>query len=117
MTSAERSKSAVRQFAYLARKRAGMKAVTPAWQGLSSAGVQKAAKTAYRAATWHHRTSNQADAQLLRDDLVKIFLALLERMAGCSEAEDWVDAWLAQVPTTWTAQYPIFAASQAGKEA
>lgn len=117
MTSAERSKGAVRQSAYLARKRAGMKAVTPAWQGLSSARIQEAAKTAYRAVTWHHRASGLADAQLLCDDLVKAFADLLERMAGRSEAADWVDAWLAQVPAMWTAQYPVFVAPQAGEEA
>lgn len=114
MTSIQ-SPGARRQQAYLQRKRAGVNAVTAAWQGLSAAKVQDLAKTAYKAVTWHYRASAPADASLLRLDLVKAFAALLARQGGDHDAAVWLDTWMADMPATWTAQYPLYSLPQSGE--
>lgn len=115
MTSVQ-SPGARRQQAYLQRKRAGVNAVTAAWQGLSTAKVQDFVKTAYKAVTWHYRASAPTDASLLRLDLVKAFAALLARQDGDHEAAAWLDAWMVDMPATWTAQYPLYGLPHPGEE-
>lgn len=102
------TQGARRQQAYLDRKRAGLNRSVAAWQGLTTASVQHLAKTAYKAVTWHYRASAPADASLLRLDLVKAFAALMARQDGDHEAAAWLDAWMADMPATWTAQYPLY---------
>jgi hypothetical protein len=112
MTSRNSLKHAAHQESYRDRKRAGLVAMKPAWQGLSGARVQEATKTAYKAVTWHYRACGAADAAAFRRDLAKAFAALLMRDAGHIEAAAWVDAWSADMPASWTAQYPVYAAPQ-----
>lgn len=117
MTSWNSTRHADHQKAHAERKKAGLQAIAPAWHGLSSAKVQDAAKTAYRAVTWHHRAAGAVDAPTFRQDLARAFAALLERQAGNDEAAAWLDAWAADMPATWTAQYPVYAAPQPGEAA
>lgn len=117
MTAWNSSKHAAHQKAHADRKRAGMQPVAPAWQGLSAAKAQEAAKVAYKAVTWHYRARDAADVAAFRQDLARAFAALLMRQAGHAEAAAWVDALAADMPATWTAQYPIYAVPQAGEVA
>ena len=115
MTAWNSPKHAAHQKLYADRKRAGLQAIEPAWQGLSTARVQEAAKLAYKAVTWHYRACGASDAETFRQDLARAFAALLERQAGQTEAAVWVDAWMADMPASWTAQYPTYAAPQLGE--
>jgi hypothetical protein len=112
MSNSKYSSNAVYKKAHALRNKAGLKPVNAAWKGLSTAKVQDLTKTAYKAVTWHYRSSAPADASLLRLDLVKAFAALLARQDGDHEAAAWLDAWAADMPQTWTAQYPIFGLPQ-----
>ncbi|WP_156920029.1 hypothetical protein [Comamonas composti] len=103
------------QQAYLKRKRAGMNRSIAAWDGLTTAKAQELAKAAYKAVTWHYRASTAADASALRVDLVKAFAALLARQDGDHHAAAWLDAWMADMPSTWTAQYPLYSLPQSGE--
>lgn len=111
------SLAARRQQAYLERKRAGVDRSITAWQGLTAAKVQDLAKTAYKAVTWRYRAGTAADSSAMRGDLVKAFEALLARQNGDHAAADWLDAWVADMPSTWTAQYPVYGIAQAGEPA
>lgn len=53
----------------------------------------------------------------MRGDLVKAFEALLARQDGDHAAADWLDAWVADMPSSWTAQYPVYGIPQAGEPA
>ncbi|MDP4074002.1 hypothetical protein [Acidovorax sp. A1169] len=109
MTAWNSPKHAEHQKAHSERKRSGLQAVAPAWQGLGTAKVQDAAKTAFKAVTWHHRACGSVDAQTFRLDLARAFAALVERQAGNLDAAAWLDAWSADMPASWTAQYPVYA--------
>ena len=115
MTAWNSPKHAVHQKLYADRKRAGLQAVAPAWEGLSTARVQEAAKLAYKAVTWRYRACGASDAEAFRHDLARAFAALLERHAGQVETAAWVDAWMADMPASWTAQYPVYTTLQHGE--
>lgn len=115
MTAQNSSKHAAHQKAYEDRKRAGLEVMATAWQGLTTAKVQAAAKTAFKVVTWHYRSAGAAGADTFRGHLVDAFAALLERDAGNPQAADWVDSCMADMPSTWTAQYPAYASPQAGE--
>lgn len=117
MTAWNSSKHADHQKAHAERKRAGLKAVTPAWQGLSASKVQEMSRHAFRVVTWRYRSAEASDGQALRQDLERAFAALLERSAGRHEAAAWLDSWAADMPPTWTAQYPLYAVPQSGEAA
>ncbi|WP_046059535.1 hypothetical protein [Paracidovorax citrulli] len=117
MTAWNSVRHAAHQKAHADRKRAGLEAVTPAWQGFSAGKILEASKMAFRAVTWHYRARGTADAEAFRQDLARAFAALLERQAGHVDAAAWLDAWMAEMPPTWTAQYPIYAAPQPGEPA
>ena len=68
MTAWNSTKHADHQKAHADRKRAGLKAVTPAWHGLTASKVQEISRHAFRVVTWRYRAAQAADAQALRQE-------------------------------------------------